>query len=215
MKLGVVLDTHGYPRNPKARNTVAVKIGMVSDTHGFFDPRLAELLEGVEVILHGGDVGSLPVLDELRRIAEVDAVRGNVDSPALGLPPSLTRRFAGVQIEMKHILPVPQSKLEQWAREAVPSKDQAARREAFLGNFEPATRVVIFGHSHEPCLLVLGGKLFINPGSAGRRRFSLPRCCGLAEISPVAITATIQLLERYNGKVPVDIQLDLEPSRPR
>jgi putative phosphoesterase len=190
-----------------------MKLGVVSDTHGFFDPRLVELLDGVEAILHGGDVGSLSVLDELRSIARVDAVRGNVDSPALDLPPSLTHRFAGVQIEMRHKLPVPQSQLEQWANESEPPTAQAKRKEAFLGSFEPATRVVIFGHSHKPCLLVVGGKLFYNPGSAGRRRFSLPRSCGLLEISSVALRATIRLLERYNKELPADIQLELDSSR--
>ena len=192
-----------------------MKIGVVSDTHGFFDPRLVELLEGVDVILHGGDVGSLAVLDQLRQIAPVHAVQGNVDPPDLSLPPSLTRRFDSVQVEMRHTLSVLQSQLEVWARDFVPSKAQTARRQAFLKSFDPATRVVIFGHSHEPCLLALGAKLFFNPGSAGRKRFSLPRCCGLLEISPGGITATIRLLERYNGKVPLDTHLDLGRSRAR
>ena len=172
----------------------------MSDTHGFFDPRLLEVLEGVQVILHGGDVGSLAVLDELRQIATVHAVQGNVDSPALGLPPSFTRRFDDVQIEMRHILPVPQSQLKEWAR--------GSGRDVFLKSFDPITRVVIFGHSHEPCLLVIGGKLFFNPGSAGKKRFSLPRCCGLLDISSGRIKATIKPLEHYNGKLPVGIQLD-------
>jgi putative phosphoesterase len=192
-----------------------MKIGVVSDTHGFFDPRLVELLEGVEVILHGGDVGSLSVLDELRLIAPVYAVQGNVDSPVLALPPSLTRRFDGVQIEMRHILPVHPSQLEVWAHDSGPWKGQATSREALLRSFDPATRVVIFGHSHEPRLLVAGGKLFCNPGSAGKKRFSLPRCCALLETLPGRITATIKLLERYNNSLPVDIQLDLDRPRPR
>jgi len=169
-------------------------IGVVSDTHGFFDPRLVEVLEGVEVILHGGDVGSLAVLDELRQIATVHAVQGNVDSPVLKLPPSFTRRFDDVQIEMRHILPVLQSQLEHWARNSV------------LKSFDPTTRVIIFGHSHEPCLLLIGGKLFFNPGSAGKKRFSLPRCCGLLEVSSRCIKATIKPLERYNQQLPVSIQ---------
>jgi uncharacterized protein len=192
-----------------------MKIGVVSDTHGFFDPRLAEFLEGVEVILHGGDVGSLAVLDELRQIAPVHAVQGNVDSPALGLPPSVTCRLDGVQIEMQHILTVFQSQLEAWARDSVPSKAQAARRDVFLKSFDPATRVVVFGHSHEPCLLVIGGRLFFNPGSAGKKRFSLPRCCGLLETSLRGITATIKPLERYDKQLPVGVQLDLWQSRPQ
>jgi putative phosphoesterase len=185
-----------------------MKIGVVSDTHGFFDPCLVEVLEGVEVILHGGDVGSLAVLDELRQIATVHAVHGNVDSPALGLPPSFTRRFDDVQIEMRHILPVPQSQLEGWGRDPAPSKARGSGRDVFLKSFDPITRVVIFGHSHEPCLLVIGGKLFFNPGSAGKKRFSLPRCCGLLDISSGRIKATIKPLERYYGKLPVGIQLD-------
>jgi putative phosphoesterase len=185
-----------------------MKIGVVSDTHGFFDPRLVEVLEGVEVILHGGDVGSLAVLDELRQIATVHAVQGNVDPPALGLPLSFTRRFDGVQIEMRHILPVPQSQLEGWARGSAPSKVRGSGRDVFLKSFDPITRVVIFGHSHEPCPLVIGGKLFFNPGSAGKKRFSLPRCCGLLDISSGRIKATIKPLERYNRKLPAGIQLD-------
>jgi len=182
----------------------------VSDTHGFFDPRLVEVLEGVQVILHGGDVGSLVVLDELRQIARVYAVQGNVDSPALGLPPSFSRRFDGVQIEMRHILPVRQSQLEEWARDSAPSRARAAGRDMFFKNFDPTTRVVIFGHSHEPALLVVGGKLFFNPGSAGKKRFSLPRCCGLLEISNGGIKATIKPLEGYNEHLPVGIQMDTE-----
>ena len=181
-------------------------IGVVSDTHGFFDPRLVEVLEGVEVILHGGDVGSLAVLNELRQIATVHAVQGNVDSPVLKLPPSFTRRFDDVQIEMRHILPVLQSQLEHWARNSVLSKAQAARRDVFLKSFDPTTRVIIFGHSHEPCLLLIGGKLFFNPGSAGKKRFSLPRCCGLLDVSSRCIKATIKPLERYNQQLPVSIQ---------
>jgi uncharacterized protein len=187
----------------------------VSDTHGFFDPCLVEVLKGVEVILHGGDVGSPAVLDELREIATVHAVQGNVDSPVLGLPPSFTCRFNGVQIEMRHILPVLQSQLEEWARDSAPSKAQATNRDVFFKSFDPTTSVVVFGHSHEPCLLVIRGKLFFNPGSAGKKRFSLPRCCGLLEISSGRIKATIKPLERYNGALPVGIQLEAQQLRPQ
>jgi uncharacterized protein len=192
-----------------------MKVGVVSDTHGFFDPRLVEVLGGVEAILHGGDVGSLAVLDRLGQIATVYAVQGNIDSPALGLPLSLTHRFDGVQIEMRHILPALQSQLEDWARDSSPLKAESARRDMFLKSFDPATRVVIFGHSHEPCLLVIDGKLYFNPGSAGKKRFSLPRCCGLLEISIRRITATIEPLERYNGELPVRIQWEPEQLRPQ
>jgi putative phosphoesterase len=174
-----------------------------------------ELLEGADVILHGGDVDSQPILNQLRQVAPVYAVRGNVDSSALALPPSLIRRFDGVQFEMQHILPVRQSDLEQWADDSMPSRGQTAKRDSFLKGFDPVTRVVVFGHSHEPCLVILGGRLFCNPGSAGKKRFSLPRCCCLLETSPRGIAATIKLLEHYNRELPTDIQLDLHPSRPR
>ena len=116
---------------------------------------------------------------------------------------------------MRHILPAPQSQLEEWANDSAPSKARAARRDVFLKSFDPATQVVIFGHSHEPCLLVIGGKLFFNPGSAGKRRFLLPRCCGLLGISIGRITATIQPLERYNGQLPGSIQWEPEQLRPQ
>ncbi|MBZ5670246.1 MAG: metallophosphatase family protein [Acidobacteriia bacterium] len=75
-----------------------MKIGVVSDTHGYFDPRLPQLLEGATEILHAGDVGSPQVLDQLRAVAPVQAVRGNIDALSLGLPPTLTRRYDGVEI---------------------------------------------------------------------------------------------------------------------
>ncbi len=187
-----------------------MKIGVVSDTHGFFDPKLQKLFDGVEAILHGGDVGSRSVLDELGQTAKVYAVRGNVDSPELNLPPSLTLRLDGVQVEMQHILPVSQAQLEEFSASATGSKIQSGKREAFLRGFNEATRVVIFGHSHQPCLVTLGKKLFFNPGSAGKHRFSLPRCCGLLETFSDGIEATIKLLGRYNGELPEKLWLDFE-----
>ncbi len=103
-----------------------MKIGVVSDTHAFFDPRLADLLNGVDAILHAGDVGSQEVLDELGRIAKVHAVRGNVDPAELKLPPALTKRFEGVQLEIQHQLPVPQAELEAWSDGALLGKMQPA-----------------------------------------------------------------------------------------
>ena len=184
-----------------------MKIGVVSDTHGFFDPRLKELLAGAEAILHAGDVGSPEVLDELEKIAPVHAVRGNVDAASLKLKPSLTKRFEGVQVEMMHALPVPQSELEYWTDGALLGKMQPERRDAFLKAFDPKSRVVVFGHSHQPCLLTLGHMLFFNPGSAGHKRFSLPRCFGLLEIFPRGGRGTILSLERYNEKLPAKVWL--------
>lgn len=184
-----------------------MKIGVVSDTHGYFDPRLNELLAGVELIVHAGDVGSTEVLDELGRIAKVQAVRGNVDSDALGLPPSRAMKPEGVQVELMHQIPVPQNELQAWSDGELLTKMHPERREAFLKNFDDKTRVVVFGHSHKPCLLTLGHKLFFNPGSAGRQRFSLPRCCGILEVFPRGVRGTIVSLERYNERLPGKVWL--------
>jgi len=202
-----------------------VRVGVVSDTHGFFDPRLKDLLAGVDVILHGGDVGSEEVLDALNRIAPVRAVRGNVDSPDLGLPLSLKLSLESLQIEMMHILPIPQSLLEEWSDAALPGGRPPQRSEKFLATFDEATGVGVFGHTHQPCLTTLGDRLFFNPGSAGKKRFDLPRCCGLLEILrgqvqtsadgslrhlPDSIRASIELLEKYNGVLPPRIELDID-----
>jgi len=185
-----------------------VRIGVVSDTHGFFDARLEELLAGVELILHAGDVGKQEVLDELERIAPVRAVRGNVDPPQLGLPLSITLDLVvALQVELLHELPAAQTDLEKWANHAQVEGLAARRRDAFLRGFDHNTRVVIFGHSHVPCALALAGMLFFNPGSAGKQRFSLPRCCGVLDVSVKGVEATILRLQQYNRKLPEKVRL--------
>jgi hypothetical protein len=186
-----------------------MKIGVVSDTHGYFDPHLPALLQGVDEILHAGDVGAQIVLDQLRIIAPVHAVRGNVDSPALGLELTLTRRLGNAGIHMLHELPKPLSALRDWAR-ADPLEGRAAERcRRFLQGIPQGCQVVIFGHSHEPSALILCGKLFFNPGSAGKKRFSLPRCCGLLEISAQGLHATFFGMERYNDDIPEGVWLPI------
>jgi putative phosphoesterase len=189
------------------RLLVSMRIGIVSDTHGYFDPHLTRLLHGVDEILHAGDVGSEAVLDKLRALAPVQAVRGNVDSAALGLPPTFTKSFGGLQTYMLHELPKSQSAIRDWAQ-AAPLEGKAAEHcRRFLESCPEDCRVVIFGHSHEPCALVLGSKLFFNPGSAGKKRFSLPRCCGVLEISTEGVNATFLGLERYNEDLPESVYL--------
>ena len=185
-----------------------MRIGVVSDTHGYFDPKLNEVLTGVQMILHAGDVGSQDVLDKLSRIAPVRAVRGNVDSPEADLPSSLKLACEQLQIEMVHILSASQSGVQGWAEMASAGNRPPARSERFLKAFDDSTNVVIFGHSHQPYLSALGRILFFNPGSAGKRRFLLPRSCGLLEPVPGGILAWIELLEKYNGPVPPRIQID-------
>ena len=187
-----------------------MKIGVVSDTHGHFDPRLPEVLAGVEVILHAGDVDSPDILEELKKVAPVHAVRGNADGADLNLPLSRTLQLAGVQIEMQHILPAPQSKLETWSKTAQQGQKLPRRGNDFLNHFDEATRVIIFGHSHEPCLITMSQALFFNPGSAGKRRFSLPRCCGWLEITSGKIMGGLTSLEVHGGILPGNISLQLK-----
>jgi len=188
-----------------------MKIGVVSDTHGYFDPRLRAAFQDAAAILHGGDVGSQDVLDELQRIAPVFAVRGNVDSPDLNLPLSLKTSLGGLHIEMVHILPVPQSELEEWEKRAAsPDGKPPHASEAFLKTFDDSTGLVVFGHSHQPCLVTLGRRLFFNPGSAGKQRFRLPRCYGLLEISANGIHASIERLGAYDERLPASVWLDFD-----
>ena len=186
-------------------------IGLVSDTHGYFDPRLGEALAGSDVILHAGDVGGEAVLEGLRGIAPVHAVRGNVDPADSGLPLTLQASPAGAAVHMVHILPEPQSELEDWARSGLTRKavPQTARRLARA--FDPSTEVVMFGHSHQPCLVCFAGILWVNPGSAGRKRFSLPRTCGLLEVSARDLRARIVPLEDYSGDLPRPVSLRRTP----
>ncbi|MGH9357622.1 MAG: metallophosphoesterase family protein [Terriglobia bacterium] len=191
-----------------------MKIGIVSDTHGYFDSRLTSLLAGVDRILHAGDVGSRPVLDELESIAPAHAVRGNVDPPELGLPPRRVMALDGLQVEMLHILPAPQTQVEAWTMVNYSAdKAGAGSRERFLRNFDPATRVVIFGHTHQPALFEIKRTLFVNPGSAGKKRFSLPRCCALMQISGREGEIKLLSLEGYNEKVIGSIRFKWECRR--
>jgi uncharacterized protein len=191
-----------------------MKIAVISDTHGFVDPQLPDLLAGVDAILHGGDVGSEEVLAELRSIAKMHAVMGNVDLMSLGLPPSLKVRFENLQIEILHQLPAPQSELRQWSEHLLLRKLNPERCEAFLKNFDAATQVVIYGHTHQPSLDFVGTTLFFNPGSAGKKRFSLPRCFGILEVFPRGVRASVVSLEEYNEKLPPSVWLPMKEERP-
>ena len=136
-------------------------IGVISDTHGLLRPQAIEVLRGCELILHAGDVGEEAVLDGLRRIARVVAVRGNVDvEPWARRLPATEMIEAGVKTF--YIL---------HRRADLELKPGAAGVDA-----------VIFGHSHRPAIEFCDGVLFLNPGSAGPRRFRLPVTLGRIEV---------------------------------
>jgi putative phosphoesterase len=128
-------------------------IGVISDTHGLLRPEAVKVLQGVELIIHAGDVGNPKVLANLARIAPVHAVRGNTDRGdwAAGLPQTRVVEVGGVHLYVLH--------------------------ELFCLDLDPAAAgfaAVIFGHSHSPHLERKNGVLYLNPGSAGPRRFTLP-----------------------------------------
>jgi len=189
----------------------AMTIGLVSDTHGYFDPKLRGILAGVELILHPGDVGGDAVLHELRTIAPVHAVRGNVDSADSNLPLSLQLTVGRAAIHVVHILPASQSHVEGWAKCERESQPVPRAAQRLLHTFEPGTEVVLFGHSHRPCLASWGGMLWINPGSAGRKRFSLPRTCGVLDISNERFHARIVPIDDYAVQLPAPASIPRKP----
>ena len=143
-------------------------IGIISDTHGRFDPKIPQAFKGVSHILHAGDIGNLQVLRQLERIAPVTAVWGNVDegNAPPGVDEEKTLQLCGLRIFMIHILGNPQ----RLAR-ALKQKIDFVQPD-----------VVVFGHSHQPLLEQHGKVLYFNPGSAGPKRFSLPRSVGLLRV---------------------------------
>jgi len=139
-----------------------LRVGLISDTHGLLRPEARAFLQGSDCIVHAGDICGPEVLAELARIAPLVAVKGNCDRGpwAERLPETGSLRVGGHLLHVIHNL----GQLE----------------------FEPATqgiRVVVSGHSHQPRVEERGGGLFINPGSAGPCRFSLPVSIGELVIS--------------------------------
>ncbi|HSY93260.1 MAG TPA: metallophosphoesterase family protein [Candidatus Binatus sp.] len=128
-------------------------IGVISDTHGLLRPEALEALRGSEHIIHAGDVGAPEILEQLATIAPVTAVRGNVDTAAWARKLAETEvvELAGISIYVLHDLA------------QFDLKPEAA-----------GFKVVISGHSHVPKQETKNGVLYLNPGSAGPRRFKLP-----------------------------------------
>jgi putative phosphoesterase len=155
-----------------------VRIGIISDTHGMFDARIATLFDGVDAIIHAGDIGKLEVISRLEEIAPVTAVEGNNDW-FNQFPTESIQKLAGHTILIRHIF----GELHQL--------DEAER--SILDRLQPD--IVIFGHSHRPYLERLGRTMLFNPGSAGPRRFSLPRTVGLLSLEENQVEAQIIKLD--------------------
>jgi putative phosphoesterase len=148
-------------------------IGVISDTHGLVRPEALAALAGVERIVHAGDIGAPAVLDALGRIAPVSAVRGNNDREAWAarIPETEEVEVGDVSLYVLHDL-----------------------HDLDLDPKAAGFAVVIAGHSHQPRQETRDGVLYLNPGSAGPRRFKLPISLALLKISGDSVSAEIRTL---------------------
>jgi putative phosphoesterase len=156
-----------------------MRVGLLSDTHDVFDPKLETLFAGCALILHGGDITRQPVLDALSAIAPVRAVRGNNDfGPFAGdLPETALVALGGITALLVH--------------EVSPARPSPAVLRALSRS---GARLVVHGHSHRPAASLQDGVLFVNPGSAGPRRFRLPRTAALLEVDGRRVRVEIRSL---------------------
>lgn len=157
----------------------AMKVGVVADTHGLLRPRVTELLAGCDAILHAGDVGTPEVLEQLRLVAPVTAVRGNVDTAGTlaRLPDRVSGVLgggdgsAGVRYRMVH------------------------RGDDVEDGWSDGHGLVVFGHSHRPELAWRGSCLLLNPGACGPRRFRLPLTLALLEVRDGRVVPELRAVE--------------------
>jgi putative phosphoesterase len=130
-----------------------MKIGVISDTHNFFDPKVAELFAGVDHILHAGDIGQTAIISQLEQIAPVTAVLGNTDSFFLPFSDTAVVELNEQKFLLHHIVN-PRELVE-------PIRTRIARERP---------DVVVFGHTHKPFCQMFSGRLYFNPGYAGKPR---------------------------------------------
>ena len=143
-----------------------MKVGIISDTHGLLRPEAIAALQGCEWIIHAGDIGSADILTQLAAIAPLHVVRGNNDldaSWAASIADHLRLDLGGWPTLLVHDI-----------------ADVAAL-------IDPSVRLIVTGHSHKPLIEWRGPTLYLNPGSAGRRRFKLPVTLALLEVTDKAL----------------------------
>lgn len=147
-----------------------MKVGLISDTHGLLRPQALQALQGCDLLIHAGDIGKAPVLEALSAIAPLTVVRGNNDLDdawASAVPYSAVLQAGHVSIYVTHIpadVPTP---------------------------LPEGIQVVVVGHTHKPLIQQRGDVLFINPGSAGPRRFKLPVSVALLHIDEQGMRAEV------------------------
>jgi hypothetical protein len=147
-------------------------IGVISDTHGLLRAEALAALRGVEHILHAGDVGDIAILDELRKIAPVTAIRGNVDvSGACGeLPATDVVELGGKLFYLVHSV-----------------------HDLDINPAVAGVAMVVSGHSHKASVRARNGVIYFNPGSAGPRRFSLPVTVGFVTVEDGVEASVMEL----------------------
>ena len=151
-----------------------ILVGIISDTHGLVRPEAIAALEGSDLIIHAGDVGKSEVIDRLRAVAPTFAVRGNIDTqPWAARLPMIERVEVG----------------ETWF--CVIHEISQLRLTAAAAGFA----AVVFGHSHQPLIETRDGVVYLNPGSAGPRRFRLPVTIARVRVSGRAIAPEIVQLD--------------------
>jgi putative phosphoesterase len=153
---------------------VSFRVGVISDTHGLVRPSAKEFLRGSDLIIHGGDICDAAVLAELSSVAPVTAVRGNNDKGAWAEELRETEfvEVGGVFIYVIHDL-----------------------AELDIDPEAAGVRVVVSGHSHQPMIEERGGVLYVNPGSAGPRRFRLPISAAEITVNDTKVSARMVELE--------------------
>ena len=147
-----------------------MRVGVISDTHGLLRPEAVAALRDAEHILHAGDVGDIAIVEQLRELAPLTVIRGNIDrrGPCAQLPATEWVQLAGHSLYLLHNL------------------DDLDLNPAAAG-----ISVIVSGHSHKPNVQWRSGVLYFNPGSAGPRRFSLPVSVGFLEIDDAGVQAKI------------------------
>ncbi len=147
-------------------------IGVISDTHGLLRPEAKAALRGVEHVLHAGDVGDIAILDALREIAPVTAIRGNVDvaGACAKLPASDVVELGGRLFYLVHSV-----------------------HDLDINPVAAGVAMVVSGHSHKASVQVRDGVIYFNPGSAGPRRFSLPVTVGFVTVEDGVEASVMEL----------------------
>jgi putative phosphoesterase len=144
-------------------------VGVISDTHGLLRPEALTALAGVDHILHAGDVGDARILEALEKIAPITAIRGNIDrGECAELPATDVIELAGHLFYLVHSI-----------------------ADLDINPVVAGVAAVVTGHSHKPTLEARDGVLYLNPGSAGPRRFNLPVTVALVTVSKSKVAARI------------------------